>query len=377
MNKFITKSACVLLLSVMSVWNVKAQFSIPSYLETPLTGNISCNSPVSFISQTSTVPGQDTIGSGGSLHLPGLITSYLLTFKNGNVGIGMTNPTSKLHVEGDVVFTKSLQVGVNTAVSNGLKFLIGNDWTFLESTNERIMGYNSRFWQGQLYRVANGAASAIRMKTNGTLQLCTAPYDILGTDTLSFRYLTMTCEGKVGIGTETPLESFQIGNEWTFHNGGTKTMSRNFKYDVNNGDQRIVAGAVSGLYMNNSGDIGLQVAGNGAANSVITDWNRLVLKNNGNVGIGTISPQTKLQIGNIWTFHDGGNDKIIGRNTYYNGTNNVRMESGVASRIYFGNEGDIVMQTTSSGNAGSTISTWNTMVIKKQWQCRYRHNQCL
>ncbi len=82
----------------------------------------------------------------------------------------------------------------------------------------------------------------------------------------------------------------------------------------------------------------------------------------GSIGIGTFNPLTKMQIGDIWTFHDGYNDKIIGRNSYYNGSNNVRIQQGVASRIYFGGSGNIVLQTAASGNANSVIDgAWHTV----------------
>jgi hypothetical protein len=88
-----------------------------------------------------------------------------------------------------------------------------------------------------------------------------------------------------------------------------------------------------------------------------------IADNNGNVGIGTNNPLHKFQIGNIWTFHDG-NDKIMGRNTYYNGTNNVRITRGAASRIYFSGSGEIVLQTTESGYANSNIDdNWNTVTM--------------
>ena len=85
---------------------------------------------------------------------------------------------------------------------------------------------------------------------------------------------------------------------------------------------------------------------------------------NGKLGVGTSDPKVQMQIGDLWTFYDGPNDKIIGRNTYYNGSNNVRITSGIASRIYFSGSGEIVLQTVPTGSAGSTISTWNTVAMK-------------
>ena len=86
--------------------------------------------------------------------------------------------------------------------------------------------------------------------------------------------------------------------------------------------------------------------------------------NNGNVGVGTTSPVTKFQIGNMWTFYDGPNDKIIGKNTYYNGSNNVRITTGIASRMYFSGSGEIVFQTVESGAANSIVNNWNTFIMK-------------
>jgi hypothetical protein len=90
---------------------------------------------------------------------------------------------------------------------------------------------------------------------------------------------------------------------------------------------------------------------------------QLKLTNSGNVGIGTNSPLVNLQLGDIWTFYDGPNNKIIGRNTYWNGSNYVRIQKDVASRIVFDYNGAIQWQTAVSGNAGSPISSWNTVTM--------------
>jgi hypothetical protein len=85
---------------------------------------------------------------------------------------------------------------------------------------------------------------------------------------------------------------------------------------------------------------------------------------NSNLGVGTNTPLSKFQIGNIWTFHDGSANKIIGRNSYWNGTNHVRLQQGYASQLYFSNTGDIVLETAAEGSAGSVISVWNRVIMK-------------
>ena len=89
---------------------------------------------------------------------------------------------------------------------------------------------------------------------------------------------------------------------------------------------------------------------------------QIKITSNSNVGIGTTTPVTKFQIGNIWTFYDG-SSKIIGRNTYWNGNNYVRIQQGVASHMVFDNNGAIFWQVAPSEAAGSTISSWSTVTI--------------
>jgi hypothetical protein len=81
------------------------------------------------------------------------------------------------------------------------------------------------------------------------------------------------------------------------------------------------------------------------------------------LSIGTNSFLTNLQIGDTWTFQDASEGKNMGRNTYHNGANDVRIQSGVASRIAFNNSGDILLQATASGSAGQSISRWNTVIF--------------
>jgi hypothetical protein len=80
-----------------------------------------------------------------------------------------------------------------------------------------------------------------------------------------------------------------------------------------------------------------------------------------NLGIGTTNPQEQLQIGDRWTFHNGG-AKVIGLNTRWNGSNEVRMENGGAAQIRMNNDGSLIFRNIPNGNAG-TVATGNDIFM--------------
>lgn len=93
--------------------------------------------------------------------------------------------------------------------------------------------------------------------------------------------------GNFGIGVDTPVEQFQIGNIWTFHNGGTKYIGRNVRY-ASTQNVRIANGFASCIAFSENGSISLEAGGDGEAGSQVnTSGKRLRLTADGNVGIGT------------------------------------------------------------------------------------------
>jgi hypothetical protein len=102
-------------------------------------------------------------------------------------------------------------------------------------------------------------------------------------------YAAIFKTGKVGIGTDNPFEQFQIGDRWTFHNGGTKIIGYNYHW--NNGPERIKDGKVSIIQFTSGGAINFKTAPSDAAGTPISWTDVLTLKNNGQVGIGTTTVQ--------------------------------------------------------------------------------------
>jgi len=304
------------------------------------------------------------------IYVPGGVNSGVKASTNSWVGVGIATPKNTLHVEGSIYLppNQSIWMGSGGDHSNRLRIAQGD-----------IMSSIDYY---PVFHFRTGATSSTKY------------------------VLSLLSDGKVGIDATTPLTKFQIGNIWTFYDGSSdKVIGRNTYYNGSS-NVRIQQGVAARMYFGGSGDIVFQTVGSGSAGSTISTWNTMIMNNDGNVGIGisaplsgkklhvqgdsyfsgsmgiggtsstaklyvngklgvgTNDPKVNMQIGDTWTFYDGGAyDKMIGRNTYYNGSNSVRIQQDAASQITFSNTGDISLQTAPTGNAGSTISAWNTVAM--------------
>ncbi|MBV4358899.1 hypothetical protein [Pinibacter aurantiacus] len=95
--------------------------------------------------------------------------------------------------------------------------------------------------------------------------------------------------GKIGIGTMTPTEKFQIGDRFTFSDGGWKGICSNIKWDANlETNVRIVEGPASGMFYTNKGNTAFLNGSTKVAGSTLNDaFYTMVLYNSGQVGVGT------------------------------------------------------------------------------------------
>jgi len=162
------------------------------------------------------------------------------------------------------------------------------------------------------------------------------------------RMIISKSNGSVGIGVATPQAKLHVNKH--ILSDGNVTATGNFVLSPDNSKTE-------------SWEISRTATGLNYAYKSSSQKNILFLGKDGNMGIGVSTPPlTNMQIGDIWTFQDASGKQNIGRNTYFNGTNDVRIQQGVASRITFNNSGEILLQTTSSGIANSTIR-WNTVTF--------------
>lgn len=187
-------------------------------------------------------------------------TDTNIHYNLGNVGIGITDPASLLHVDGQVtavnVVTEGLMlktttesgailtsdsegnaswtsmndagvwkrdnknvyldepsttfhVGINTDNPTGhLQF--GDTWCFYDSESSKIIS-NNYMWDNTLgsVRIANGGAESIKFSNTGVLQFTTAKIGLAG-DPIDYNYMEMDEEGWVSMGKIDPQVNLDI-----------------------------------------------------------------------------------------------------------------------------------------------------------------------
>jgi len=213
---------------------------------------------------SSTGTGTDWISGGGSLPsgtsgqtLRHNGTSWIANstlYNNGtNVGIGTASPSSKLTVQ-------------------------------TTTQPQLTLKYSDTYWLTVSHRgYFNGdATNEYRFERNGTTQM------------------VIQSDGDVGIGTTSPPEKFSLDGTIdtepiNFHMGGTQYIASNAYYS--SGWKRSKANRAFAISFDHASDrMSLLSAANGTAGSAVSWINGITLNTSGNVGIGTTSPNAKLQV---------------------------------------------------------------------------------
>jgi hypothetical protein len=216
-------------------------------------------------------------------------TTRVTVDSSGNVGIGTTSPSQELDVNGDIV----------VPVGNGIMFdRVGSDLHILYKETPSSSTYGSP--DDVVLRNPNGAR--LRFQTNGTNDR-----------------MTIDSSGNVGIGTTSPSTLLHVGDDTVSDNIVTVTAANNTSAGVD-------------LMGDLSGAKGFRVKYEGNGNYFAVEDNtsgvqteRMRITASGNVGIGTTTPGTLLNVGG--TTNPGTNGElyvesnIIPVNLYYTGTN--------------------------------------------------------
>jgi len=267
----------------------------------------------------------------GKLNLDLNESSMYIVGSSGNVGIGTTAPGEKLEVNGNVKFSVDSVVKFPTSAT-GLSFKNGSNTSILT-----LDGYGSVIvYPGSETRAGVGFNS-----TNGMSQITANTLSFLTNGTEKIR---INSSGNVGIGTTSPNEKLEVGGDirvWNTGSQGQIDFSQNNNYvgirgvyqtglffktggsdrvnitetgnvgigttspiarlQIDSTSEDILLARLNASYdtkLQANGTYGVRFGTAGATNFNLMSNNTvgLTLSSTGNVGIGTTSPSSKLDI---------------------------------------------------------------------------------
>lgn len=218
----------------------------------------------------------------------------------GNVGIGTTSPSQELSITGDIYATGDFLSGVNAPIDTGSGLIISKDssgnlvgGTFRNTNSAGYEGFNFYNDVGALVSSlghGNSSVGATAVQSSTFLGSRNAEPVHIVTNGLNPR-LTVTPAGNVGVGTSSPLARLQSSAS-SFTNTVTPLGSIGSTHAalyLTNTDNRY--GLVAGVL--GTGPTWLQAQ---RTDGTATAYNLLLNPLGGNVGIGTSSPEAKLNV---------------------------------------------------------------------------------
>ena len=265
-----------------------------------------------------------------------------LTIKNGgNVGVGNTSPNAFLSVRKDnsnsgnqfvVADTEGATAAVRTYThNNDDSGLILNHYYAVAGGGNEYMRYADF-----VANVGNGAGTTMRFITKNAA------------NTFSVG-LAQDNNGNVGIGTTSPVGRLHIKASDSGYTGGIQIE------DNNSATKSAITHVNGGLYISSN-----------ATNDHIS------ILANGNVGIGTSSPATTLDVRGIITMDtksDATNPRLVFDNDNFTGTSFIEVDRG-DNAMEFWNQGSERMRITSTGSVGigrtpptDTHATWSQLFL--------------
>jgi len=238
--------------------------------------------------------------------------------QNGNVGIGTTSPGAKLQVVGTANVIELVQatsgsatyyVMDNTVETGGRRYRFGYSGASADKGSFTI--YNATDNITPLTILTSGSVGIGTTAPTSRLHVTGSTGGVFEVDTAGgATTLYVSASGNVGIGTTNPIFKFQVVGS-AYVNTGTLYIDSGNSLTWGNSTQSILG----------TNDVGLSFVAGSAT--------RMFISSSGNVGIGTTSPGSKLQVSGT-NVNDG--------SSYYtmNILNTALAVSGVGSGLMFG-----------------------------------------
>ena len=206
--------------------------------------------------------------------------------KDGNVGIGTTSPDTLLDVSSPNYGTTAPTVRITSTLGV-------TDWSGITSDLGRFEFFtdddsgNAPYTLGYI-GIKNDRITGTPTLPSGAMVFATTTYNAWGG---AVERMRITSDGNVGIGTTSPAHKLTVNAPNNTTAVGIDFPSAHFDFSANS------TSGYTALF--NIDDTGLDIGHNVASRSLNLKTNnldRLTILGNGNVGIGTTSPQTSLSV---------------------------------------------------------------------------------
>jgi len=299
-------------------------------------------------------------GTGTLIQANGQYGMYMDTFLNIYLGSSIVAPTAKLDVDGNIKSSGSLTLGTPLSVANGGtgatsftagRVLFGNGTSaintdgdlFWDNTSKRLgIGITTPEQQFDIYTSGADPTTTLQIRADRTgygnvrAKLKTYAGGSTSTDRFTIDMgsddFSILSNGKVGIGSTNPGYKLEVNGT----NGSISILGSGFTTNPTS--------MLLGLYTSDRGYIQVPNQGqfeiwNGVTSSIVQFKNNLNSIFFGDVGIGTATPQNKLDV-------EGG--AVIGAT--YSGTNTAPTNGLLV-------EGNVGIGTTSPGSKLSILNS--------------------